>query len=219
MRGLRSGCGNIPVMVSQRSIPTRMDEAAQRVAWKWNWLRQSLVESARGFAEMAVRSADASAARSWSDLEARFLQVAGELAATLRATALPRVHIHRPLQWYFCRHLEAAELAEPQTLIALSRVVLRRLMEWTTDENQSGDFSDQLEAEVGKCRALADELSARLETGASDGEVNNRLARLREVDLSVSHELRPFEDALWQLPGLGRSRDVAVAEDGSERVA
>ena len=210
-------CGSILAMVSQRSIPTRTDEAAQRVAWKWNWLRQSLVESARSFAGMAVRSADASAARSWSDLEARFLQVAGELAATLRAAGLPQVHIHRPLQWYFCRHLEAAELAEPQTLIALSRVVLRRLVEWTTDENQSGDFRDQLEAEVDKCRALADELSARLEAGSSDEEVNARLARLREVDRCVCHDLRPFEDALWQLPGLGRSRDVAV--DADELVA
>ncbi len=217
MHALVWDCGSIPIMVSQRSIPTRTDEAAQRVAWKWNWLRQSLVESARSFAGMAVRSVDASAAGSWSDLEARFFQVAGELAATLRAAGLPQVHIHKPLQWYFCRHMEAAELAEPQTLIALSRVVLRRLVEWITDENKAGDFRDQLEAEVGKCRALADELSARLEAGASDEEVNARLARLREVDRSVCHELRPFEDALWQLPGLGRSRDVAV--DDAELVA
>lgn len=190
------------------------EDISQCLSWKWNWFRQGLVESANDFAALAVQGASAAETAFWRRLEDDCQELAHRLAETLRSAKLPQVRIHKPLQWFFRRHLEAAAQGKEIVRASAVRVMLWRLFRQMEEALKSdgvekqtvGDFSSVARG----LRSIVDELTDWLERQPGT-TAQDCLDQSREVDRLVVHELRPFEEVLWQVPGLGRSRDVAAA--------
>jgi hypothetical protein len=189
------------------------EDGSQCLAWKWNWFRQSLVEASADFSGLATRSDAPVDTALWQSLELRCQQVAHQLAQTMRAADLPQVRIHKPLQWFFRRHFESANAGAMIDQAGALRVmlwrILQRMEEAAGSAEPSGDLSQGWRASVLDCRSLVNDLTSWMDRQSTD-LVAQCLSRYREIDRLVAHELRPFDDALWSLPGLGRSRDVAV---------
>ena len=189
------------------------EDVSQCLSWKWNWFRQSLVESSNDFAALAVQSSSGAEIAFWRGLEDDCQQLAHRLAETLRSAKLPQVRIHKPLQWFFRRHLDSAALGNEIDHASAVRVMLWRLFRQMeealknagVDSETAGGFSSVARDLRSIVDQLADWLEQQPGTTAQDCLDHNR-----EVDRLVVNELRPFEEVLWQVPGLGRSRDVAA---------
>lgn len=189
------------------------DDVAQCLSWKWNWFRQGLVASAGDFAQLAAQSPDGAESALWSGLEGDCQNLAQRLAELLRSAGLPQVRIHKPLQWFFRRHQNSAVRGTSIEQASAVRVMLWRLFRQMEDSLKSDHVTSELarglSAVTGDLRALVDSLTDWLERQPGT-MAQESLDQSREVDQLVVHELRPFEDVLWQVPGLGRSRDVAA---------
>ena len=189
------------------------EDVSQCLSWKWNWFRQSLVESAGDFARLATQSSSAVEIAMWRRLEEDCQNLAHRLAEALRSAELPQVRIHKPLQWFFRRHLNSASPGNGIEQASAVRVMLWRLFRQMEDSLKSDQVASELargfSSVAGDLRSLVDLLTEWLEQQPGTA-AQECLDQNREVDRLVVHELRPFEDVLWQVPGLGRSRDVAA---------
>ena len=189
------------------------DDVSQCLSWKWNWFRQGLVASAGDFAQLAAQSSDGAEGALWSGLEGDCQNLAHRLAGVLRSAELPQVRIHKPLQWFFRRHQNSAALGNSIGQASAVRVMLWRLFRQMENSLKSDHVTSELASELssvaGDLRSLVDRLTDWLEQQPGT-TAQESLDQSREVDQLVVHELRPFEDVLWQVPGLGRSRDVAA---------
>jgi HPt (histidine-containing phosphotransfer) domain-containing protein len=188
------------------------EDVSQCLAWKWNWFRQGLVEGANDFSSLAAQSSSGADIAVWRALEDDSQGLAHRLAEALRSAELPQVRIHKPLQWFFRRHLGAASPGNEIDRVTAVRVMLWRLFRQMEDslksDGVSGELANGFSSVVRDLRSLVDQLTEWLEQQPGTA-AQECLDHNREVDRLVVHELRPFEEVLWQMPGLGRSRDVA----------
>jgi len=176
---------------------------ARQLAWEWNWIRQSLIEDAVRFASMGGEAQDSEFAEFLTELGASGLKSASQLSRAIRDAGLSHVRVLKPLQWFYRRHIENPG-SEVETL-ALARVTQWRLLRRMGDALESKTLPVGLEETVQQVvnsgRQTIERLTLWLES-ASDGE--DRLKQYREVDREVIYELRPFEEDLSKIPGLGR---------------
>lgn len=172
-------------------------------SWEWNWIRQSLVEGSMAFTGLASATQQSELAELFAELAAADLNSASRLSAAIREAGLHHVRILKPLQWFFQRHIDGTQ--SDVEVVALSRVVQWRLLRRMSDALESGDLpvplAEAVEQVLAAGRQSIDCLSAYLE-GCPEAE--GWLARYREADRRVSHEMRPFEGGLSKIPGLGR---------------
>ena len=175
----------------------------RQLAWEWNWIRQSLIEDSLRFAAMAGEAQDSEFAEFLTELGAVGLKSASQLSAAIREAGLSHVRVLKPLQWFYRRHIEKPN-SDVETL-ALARVTQWRLLRRMGDALESKTLPSCLEEAllqvINTGRQTIEHLTLWLES-TSDGE--DRLKQYREVDRQVMYELRPFEEDLSKIPGLGR---------------
>lgn len=175
----------------------------QHLAWEWNWIRQSLIEDSLRFAAMGGEAQDSEFAEFLTELGAAGLNSASQLSSAIRDTGLCHVRILKPLQWFYRRHIETPN-SDVETL-ALARVVQWRLVRRMGDALESKTLPPCLEAAalqlINSGRQTIERLTVWLES-TSGGE--DKLKQYREVDRQVMYDLRPFEEDLAKIPGLGR---------------
>jgi hypothetical protein len=170
------------------------------------------VESAREFAALGELPDFASHRSSLQSLETQARQAANGLAAALREADLAGLHIYKPLQWFFHRRVGRPP-ADAIERLALARVMqwrlLRRLGDALEGQNDlPASLRNAGRQVVGDCAAIVEALSDWLErlvaeSQEAEQEARNSLSQYREIDRQVSDDLRPFENALWRVPGLG----------------
>lgn len=175
----------------------------QQLGWEWNWIRQSLIEDSLRFAAMAGEAQDSEFAEFLTELGAVGLKSASQLSAAIREAGLSHVRVLKPLQWFYRRHIEMPN-SDVETL-ALARVTQWRLLRRMGDALESkalpSGLDEAVQQVVNSGRQTIERLTLWLES-TSDGE--DRLKQYREVDREVMYELRPFEEDLSRIPGLGR---------------
>ncbi len=152
---------------------------------------------------MGGEAQDSEFAELLTELSAVGMKSASLLSRAIRDASLSHVRVLKPLQWFYRRHIEKPS-SDVETL-ALARVTQWRLLRRMGDALESKTLPSCLEETVQQVinsgRQTVDRLTLWLER-ASDGE--ERLKQYREVDREVIYELRPFEDDLSKIPGLGR---------------
>ena len=176
---------------------------SNQLAWEWNWIRQSLVEDSLRFASMGGEAQDSEFAEFLTELGASGLKSASQLSSAIRGASLTHVRVLKPLQWFYRRHIEKPT-SDVETL-ALARVTQWRLLRRMGDALETKVLPACLEETaqqvINSGRQTIERLTQWLEK-TSDGE--DRLKQYREVDREVIYELRPFEEDLSKIPGLGR---------------
>jgi len=185
------------------------------LTWKLNWYRQSELEGALLLGKMirAVDDADLVLAlvRHCAD-EARHACLWAETVAEL---GLPAVRIHRSYQSYYAQH--GAAPGSISEALALTHVFEKRV--WRQFHRDLAD--GELPRQVTAClRTMLDDERQHLDwirqwlAGLPEGE--DLLGHFARIDDLVYAFLEPFEDRLWDLPGLGeepsRRGDRVVAD-------
>lgn len=176
--------------------------AGRSLCWKLNWYRQSELEGALLLGRV-IRAAEDPAlvlalTRHCAD-EARHALLWAETIAEL---GLPTVRIFRSYQSFYGKH--GATPASLPEVLALTHVFERRV--WRQFQQ---DLSlPSLPAAVGAAieQLLTDERQhldwvAEWLRGRPEGA--DLLARYQTIDAEVYTELAPFEERLWDVPGLG----------------
>jgi len=176
---------------------------SHQLAWEWNWIRQSLVEDSLRFASMGGEAQDSELAEFLTELGASGLQSASQLSRALRDAGLSHVRVLKPLQWFYRRHIEKP--SSDVEALALARVtqwrLLRRMGDALESKTLPACLDEAVQQVINSGRQTIERLTLWLEKTA-DGE--DRLKQYREVDREVIYELRPFEEDLSKIPGLGR---------------
>jgi rubrerythrin len=177
-------------------------DALRNLAWKLNWFRQSELEGALLLARLVgtVESVDLAARLTrHSAEEAGHSRLWAEVIAELE---LPHVRIFRSYQSFYLRHGGApATLLE---VLAFTQIFERRVHQRFHEELHRPEmpcparraFERMIEDEKDHLAWVATWLRAR----AGAPQV---LRHFEAIDRSVFAELRPFEECLWAIPGLG----------------
>jgi hypothetical protein len=172
------------------------------LSWKLNWYRQSELEGALLLGKM-VRAVDdgelvVALVRHCAD-EARHACLWAEAVAQL---GLPFVRIHRSYQSFYGQH--GAAPGSISEALALTHVFEKRV--WRQFHRDLACHG--LPPPVTAClRTMLDDERQHLDwirrwlSDRSDGE--ELLERFARIDDRVYALLEPFEDRLWDLPGLG----------------
>jgi len=187
-----------------------MNAAAFRnLTWKLNWWRQSELEGALLLGRM-VRTAEDGA------LVARLTRHAAEEAGhsliwaeVIEQLGLPHVGISRSYQSFYLRH--SGPPASMLEVLCFTQIFERRVHTRFTQELRDPETPDaarqayqrMLEDEKGHLAWVAEWLRNR--HGATDC-----IERYRDIDRTVFSELLPWENRLWEIPGLGREAEEAV---------
>ena len=178
-------------------------DANRNLTWKLNWFRQSELEGALLLGRMVGTVGDRTlAARLTKHCaeEAEHSRLWSEVIAEL---GLPHVRIFRSYQSLYLRHGGA-----PSTLLdvlAFTQIFERRVHQRFHEEQRRADLPQAVRRTFA--RMIEDEkdhlawVAAWLRTapGATDA-----LHRYEQIDRAVLAELQPFEQCLWEIPGLGR---------------
>jgi hypothetical protein len=182
---------------------TYMDTATRNLAWKLNWYRQSELEGALLLGRL-VRLADTSELitrlTSHCADEARHAQLWAQCLAKL---GLPFIRIQRSYQSLFLDHGGApTRMVE---VLAFTQIFERRVHK---------RFKDEI-ADPGLPAAARDTFLTMIhdEKGhlewvhvwlKSEPEAAALLQRYQQIDLLVYRSVLPFENGIWELPGLGQ---------------
>jgi hypothetical protein len=189
-------------IVPNLCIHDAMESATRNLAWKLNWYRQSELEGALLLGRI-VRLADsaeliARLTRHCAD-EARHAQLWSECLAAL---GLPFIRIHRSYQSLFLDHGGAP--TRVVEVLAFTQVFERRVHKRFLDEIK--DASLPAAARTTFLTMLQDEkdhlewVHAWLKRSTETPAV---LERYQEIDLAVYRRVLPFEQRIWELPGIG----------------
>jgi rubrerythrin len=177
-------------------------ETIRNLAWKLNWWRQSELEGALLLGRMVGTVAE-------GDLAAKLTRHCAEEAEHSRIWSdviaeleLPHVRIHRSYQSLYLRH--SGPPACLLDVLCLTQIFERRVHTRFHDELHRPEtpeparraYRQMTEDERNHLGWVAAWL--RGQTGAAEG-----LRRYRQIDYAVFAELKPFEERLWELPGLG----------------
>jgi hypothetical protein len=179
-----------------------MDAATRNLAWKLNWYRQSELEGSLLLGRM-VRVAG------HGDLIARLMKHCADEArhgqmwsACIQEIGLPYIRIHRGYQSLFLEH--GASPSSLTEVLAFTQIFERRVHK---------RFSDELDAP-----GLPGVVRTTFEVMIHDEKdhlewVYNWLKPLPEapallnkyiaIDNALYHQLLPYTDRLWDIPGLG----------------
>ena len=175
----------------------------RNLAWKLNWWRQSELEGALLLGRM-VRAAET------AEFAARLTRHCAEeaehsriWAVVLAELGLPHVVIARSYQSFFLRH--SGPPASILEVLCFTQVFERRvhtrftqeLRDARTPEPARLAYRRMIEDEKDHLAWVADWLRGQPDAGPG-------LVRYREIDHAVFEELLPWEEQLWDLPGLGR---------------
>lgn len=179
-----------------------MTSTERNLAWKFNWYRQSELEGALLLGRLVRHATDgALAARLLKHCadEARHAHLWAECLAALD---LPHVRIHRSYQSLFTeRGGTPASLAET---LAFTQIFERRVHKRFSAERAVpglpaaaiATYDRMIEDEKDHLEWVHDWLSTTPDAPAL-------LARYQAIDEAVYHDVLPYENALWKLPGLG----------------
>jgi hypothetical protein len=176
--------------------------ALKRLAWKFNWFRQSELDGALLLGRMIGTVSD-------RDLAGRLTRHCAEEAEHSRLWAgviagldLPHVRIFRSYQSFYLSHTgPPGSLLE---VLSFTQVFERRVHRRFRAESRNeatpavarAAFARMIEDEKGHLSWVADWL-------ATQPEAARVVRRYERVDALVFQTLQPFEDSLWELPGLG----------------
>ena len=182
-------------------------DASRNLAWKLHWFRQSELEGALLLGRMVGLAGD-------GELTARLTRHCAEEAEhsrlwmeVIRALRLPHVRIFRSYQSFYASHGGA-----PSTLLdvlAFTQIFERRVHRRFHEEQQREDTPAV--ARTAFARMIDDErdhlawVAAWLRTQSG---ADQALRRYEEIDRAVFAELQPFEQRLWDVPGLGRETSL-----------
>ncbi len=178
---------------------------ARNLAWKLNWWRQSELEGALLLGRMVGTVEEAELAARLTRHCAEEAEHSRIWAEVLAGLELPHVRIFRSYQSFYLRH--SGPPACLLDVLCFTQIFERRvhtrffeeLRRPGTPEPARRAYRRMMEDEKDHLGWVAAWL--REQPGAADG-----LERYREIDRVVFAELEPFEDRLWEVPGLGRER-------------
>ena len=178
-------------------------EGRRNLAWKLNWWRQSELEGALLLGRMVGLAEDAALAARLTRHAAEEAEHSRIWAEVLAELELPHVRIFRSYQSFYLRHS-----GSPGCLfdvLCFTQIFERRVHTRFHEELRQPGIPEP--ARDAYRRMMEDEkdhlgwVAAWLEgrPGASE-----ELERYRAIDRTVFAELAPFEECLWEVPGLGR---------------
>jgi hypothetical protein len=170
--------------------------------WKMNWYRQSELEGALLLGKMVRAAMDPYLVLALTRHCADEARHACLWADTLAEMALPTVRILRSYQSFYVQ-----EGGLPRTLpevLALTHVFERRVWRQFTRELEQPELPPPLQAALRQLlddeRQHLDWVSRWLQTLTAGREV---LLSYERVDQAVYDQLAPYENRLWEVPGLG----------------
>ena len=179
-----------------------MDTATRNLAWKLNWYRQSELEGALLLGRL-VRVADTSElimrlTKHCAD-EARHAQLWAECLANL---GLPFIRIQRSYQSLFLDHGGApTRMIE---VLAFTQIFERRVHKRFNDELTSPALPPAARATfLTMIHDEKDHLEWVHAWLKDESEAPALLQRYQEIDLAVYRGVLPFEERIWELPGIG----------------
>jgi rubrerythrin len=187
-----------------------MSDQRRQLAWKLNWWRQSELEGALLLGRMVGHTEDTNLCHRLTRHcaeEAGHSRIWAEVLAEL---ALPHVKICRSYQAFFLDHTSA-----PRTLVevlAFTQVFEKRVHRRFHEELRRPDtplparraYEQMIEDEKDHLAWVAAWLAGHAGSLAE-------MARFTHADREVFTSLAPFEDRLWEIPGLGIETEEAKA--------
>ena len=188
-----------------------MNAATRNLAWKLNWYRQSELEGALLLGRMVRTVEDGDVAlrltRHCAE-EAEHSRIWSEVITTL---ALPHIRIFQSYQSFYLR--ESGPPASLLDVLSFTQIFERRVHRRFHEERRDpatppvarAAFTRMIDDEKDHLAWVADWLATQ--AGASEA-----LQFYEDRDLAVFQRLRPFENRLWAIPGLGRE---PVLEDAA----
>lgn len=188
-----------------------MTPAIRNLAWKLNWYRQSELEGALLLGRMVRVATDgeliAKLMKHCAD-EARHGQLWSDCIRELR---LPYVRIHRSYQSLFLEHRGTpTSLTE---VLAFTQIFERRVHKRFTDELASPELPAAARATFEQMiRDEKDHLEWVHEWLKPLPDAPALLKKYVEIDLALYHQLRPFLDHLWDIPGVGEELPAVPCE-------
>lgn len=179
-----------------------MNPATRNLAWKLNWFRQSELEGSLLLGRM-VGTVES------RDLALRLTQHCAEEAEHSRLWAevidelnLPHVRIFHSYQSFYLQ--QSGPPASLLEVLSFTQIFERRVHRRFHEELREPDtpaparaaYTRMIEDEKDHLAWVADWL--RSQEGAEDC-----LGHFEKIDRAVFQQLRPFEQRLWEMPGLG----------------
>jgi hypothetical protein len=180
-----------------------MDALTRNLAWKLNWYRQSELEGALLLGRI-VRLASTGElisrlTRHCAD-EARHAQLWSECLTDL---GLPFIRIHRSYQSLFLDHGGAPTRMEE--VLAFTQIFERRVHKRFNDEIASPDLPAAARATfLTMIRDEKDHLEWVHAWLKKLPDAPLLLRRYQEIDVTVYRSVLPFEETIWELPGIGQ---------------
>jgi rubrerythrin len=175
---------------------------ARNLTWKFNWWRQSELEGALLLGRMVGTVEDAHLAAQLTRHcaeEAAHSRIWSEVLAELE---MPHVRIFRSYQSFYLR--QSGRPASLLEVLCFTQIFERRVHTRFSTECQRPETPEA--ARRAYRRMMEDEkdhlgwVAAWLQSQPGAAE---ELNRYRVIDRAVFAELEPFEERLWEIPGLG----------------
>jgi len=187
-----------------------MNDATRLLAWKLNWWRQSELEGALLLGRLVAHAGDAELCNRLTRHCAEEAEHSRLWTNALAELALPHVRIHRSYQAFFLEHTDA-----PRTLVevlAFTQVFEKRvhrrfheeLREPHTPPAARRAYERMIDDERDHLAWVAAWLAQREES-------DEQLRRFALADRAVFTSIAPFNDRLWEIPGLGTEACEEVA--------
>ncbi len=180
----------------------KTNDSSTNLAWKFNWFRQSELEGGLLLGKIACRASNDHLIRRLTQHAAEEVQHASIWAQTIADLHLPFIRIRRSYQSFYSRH--GGTPTSLLDVLSFTQVFEQRVHRRFHEELKSPGlpqaaaraYQSMIEDEKDHLHWVAEWLKKQPEAPA-------RLAHYRQVDQQVFKELAPFEDRLWEIPGLG----------------
>lgn len=181
--------------------------------WKLNWYRQSELDGALLLGRAVRAASDSSLIVALTHHAADEAHHASLWAKAIESTGSPCVRISRSYQSYYA-DFGAMPVSLPEVL-ALTHVFERRVWRQFQRELAHPAWPEVVRSTFD--RLLEDERRhldwiERWLAGVSGSAM--LLDRFTEIDRQVYERLSPYEDCLWEIPGLGSELEPAPTNHG-----
>ena len=179
-----------------------MNLEIRNLAWRLNWYRQSELEGALLLGRMVRAASDSFLVRKLTRHAADEARHAALWADAIAEASLPTIRIFRSYQSLYGDH--GGMPVGMQEVLAFTQIFERRVHKRFTSELHQSD----LPAPARKAFEImiadeSDHLEWVLDWLRTQADSEALFQKYQSIDLAVYHEVLPYENRLWEMPGLG----------------